>query len=60
MLSKHVGAVKGVLKKWFKNKWYKISSFVGCVIISELQFVFAFDSQNYKCMKEVSTDRKGW
>ena len=39
-LSKHVGAVKSVLKKWFKNKWHTISAFVGCVIISEQGCVF--------------------
>ena len=26
---------ESVLKKLFKNKWHTISSFVGCVIISE-------------------------
>ena len=35
MLSKHVGAVKSILKKLFKNKWHTISAFVGSVIFSE-------------------------
>ena len=35
MLSKHVGAVKSVLKKLFKNKLHTISTFVGSVMISE-------------------------
>jgi len=26
---------ESVLQKWFKNKWHTISTFVGCVIISE-------------------------
>ena len=38
MLSKHVGAVKSVLKKWFKNKWHTVSAFVGCVIIRNNMF----------------------
>ena len=34
-LSKHVGAVKSVLKKLFKNKLHTINAFVGFVIIIE-------------------------
>ena len=51
MLSKHVEAVKSVLKKWFKNKWHKISAFVGCVIISIyyllLYYYFVLHSDDY-------------
>ena len=39
MLSKHVGAVKSVLKKLFKNKLHTISAFVGFVIIIKLRLV---------------------
>ena len=43
MLSKHVGAVKVFLKKWFKNKLHTISEFVGFVIIIEsVQIISSF------------------
>ena len=35
MLSKHVGAVKSVLKKWLKINDIQLVQFVGSVIFSE-------------------------
>ena len=49
MLSKHVGAVKSVLKKLFKIN-DTISAFVGSVIISELCLYLSFIAWFLKTM----------